>query len=210
MTLTVAELIAPRQVTCAAIDCRQSSFGHGRIIDEQQGPNGRSCRLRRITSAHSAECARDRQLWRGHVHPVPRDLAEQGSTGRPKQNCQYSMPSSARRPSSEYMNTHAISFRTIRTPWSRVDWRPCLLGVLALVELFEEVSSSPKGFTLGQCPLRHAAQNARSGAGCPAHLSADMALRATSELHGGQPFRPLPTPIDSSISLDDIKTTTWQ
>jgi hypothetical protein len=28
-----------------------------------------------------------------------------GSTGRPKQNCQYSVPSSARRPSSEYMNT---------------------------------------------------------------------------------------------------------
>jgi len=40
----------------------------------------------------------------------------------------YSVPSSARRPSSEYMNAHAISFRMIRTPWSRVVWRPCLLG----------------------------------------------------------------------------------
>jgi hypothetical protein len=48
--------------------------------------------------------------------------------GRPKQNCQYSVPSSARRPSREYRNTHAISFRMIRTPWSRVVWGPCLLG----------------------------------------------------------------------------------
>jgi hypothetical protein len=29
--------------------------------------------------------------------------------------------------SSEYMNTHAISFRMIKTPWSRVVWGPCLL-----------------------------------------------------------------------------------
>src|SRR5215218_4159632 len=54
-------------------------------------------------------------------------LQGRGSTGRPKQNSQYSVPSSARRPSSEYMNTHAISFRMIRTPWSRVVRRPCLL-----------------------------------------------------------------------------------
>src|SRR5215211_965189 len=37
------------------------------------------------------------------------------------------VPSSARRPSSEYMNAHAIGFRMIRTPGSRVVWRPCLL-----------------------------------------------------------------------------------
>src|SRR5262245_33656508 len=51
---------------------------------------------------------------------MPSGAGSSGSrfSGRSKQNFQNSVPSSARRPSSEELNTVAISFRIIRPPWS--------------------------------------------------------------------------------------------
>src|SRR5262249_8449321 len=59
------------------------------------------------------------------------------SSSRSKQNFQNSVSRSASRPLSEWLNTNAVSFRIVRTPWSRVLARSQLAGLARRQQLVD-------------------------------------------------------------------------